>query len=120
MKKILLPLILLFAACTWAEGQTAPKKDDRQEAIAVANKLFEAMRAKDAEAIRTLFMPEGQLVAIDKPRTGGGLSKTRVFTAAAFAKLIAESKAPEFIEKMPQPEAEIFGDMALVFGPYTF
>lgn len=120
MKKILLPLILLFAACAWAGGQTAPKKDDRQEAIAVANRLFEAMRAKDAEAIRKLFMPEGQLVAIDKPRTGGGVSTTRVFTAASFAKTIAEAKAPEFVEKMPQPKAEIFGDMALVFGSYTF
>lgn len=120
MKKIILPLILLFALCTGAGGQTAPKKDDRQEAIAVADKLFEAMRAKDAEAIRALFMPEGQLVAIDKPRTGGGLSKTRVFTAAAFAKMIAEAKAAEFVEKMARPEAEIFGDMALVFGSYTF
>jgi hypothetical protein len=120
MKKILMPLILLFAVCTWADGQTAPKNDDRQGAIAVATKLFEAMRAKNAEAIRNLFMPEGQLVAIDKPRTGGGLSTTRVFTAASFAKTIAEAKAPEFIEKMPQPQVEIFGDMALVFGQYTF
>ena len=121
MKRILLPLVLLFAACACAWGQTAPKKDDRQEATAVVNKLFEAMRAKDAAAISALFMPEGQLVAIDKPRTGaGGPSTTRVFTAAAFAKLIAEAKAAEFKEVMPHPKVEIFGDMALVFGPYTF
>jgi hypothetical protein len=34
--------------------------------------------------------------------------------------MIAEAKAPEFIEKMAQPKAEIFGDMALVYGRYTF
>ncbi len=120
MKKILQSLILLFAASACAWGQTAPKNDDRQSATAAVNKLFEAMRAKDAEAIRALFMPEGQLVAVDKPRTGGGLSTTRVFTAAAFAKTIAEAKAPEFREVMPRPKVEIFGDMALVYGPYTF
>jgi hypothetical protein len=112
--------VLAVAIYTSAGAQTAPGSAAGSEAIAVANRLFEAMRAKNAEAIRALFMPEGQLVAIDKPRTGEGPSTTRVFTAAAFAKMIAEAKAPEFIEKMAQPKAEIFGDMALVYGRYTF
>ena len=122
MKKLLLSVILLLAVCTLGAAQTASKNDAGGEAAAaaVANKLFEAMRAKNAEAIRALFTPEGQLVAIDKPRTGDGLSKTRVFNADAFAKMISEAKAPEFIERMPQPEVKIFGDMALVFGRYTF
>lgn len=120
MRKILLLLVLTLAAYVSAGAQTASKNDDGKEAIAVANKLFEAMRAKNAEAIRALFMPEGQLVAIDKPRTGEGLSKTRVFTADAFAKAISEAKAPEFIEKMPQPQVNLFGDLATVYGRYTF
>lgn len=120
MKKILLPLIFSLAVCTSVGAQTAAKNDDQQEASGVASKLFAAMRAKDAAAIRAQFTPEGQLVAIDKPRTGEGLSKTRVFTADAFAKLISEAKGAEFIETMAQPKVEIFGDMALVFGRYTF
>jgi hypothetical protein len=48
------------------------------------------------------------------------VSKTRVFTPEAFSKLISESKATELIEKMPEPKVEIFGDMALVYGRYTF
>lgn len=121
MKKILLMLVFLFALCLGAQAQTAHRtRAAEQEAINVANKLFEAMRAKNAEAIKALFMPEGQLVAIDKPRTGEGLSKTRVFTADSFSKLIAEAKAPEFIERMAQPKVKIFGDMALVYGRYTF
>ena len=120
MKRFLLPLVFALSLCASSVAQTAPKHDTGQEAIAAINKLFEAMRAKNAEAIRGLFMPEGQLVAIDKPRTGDGLSKTRVFTADAFSKMIAEAKAPEFIEKMVQPEVKLFGDMALVFGRYTF
>ncbi|HJR09566.1 MAG TPA: nuclear transport factor 2 family protein [Pyrinomonadaceae bacterium] len=123
MKKLLLPLILTLAAYTSTAAQQTTAKNDaggEAAATAVANKLFEAMRAKNADAIRALFMPEGQLVAIDRPRTGDGLSKTRVFTADAFAKMISEAKAPEFIERMPQPEVKIFGDMALVYGRYTF
>lgn len=96
------------------------KREDVKTAAEIPVKLFAAMKAKDAVAIRALFMPEGQLVAIDKPKTGGGLSTTRYFTADAFAKLISESKASELIEKMPNPEVELFGDMAIVFGRYTF
>jgi len=116
----LYPLILILVMNASAMSQTATGNDDTKDAVAVAGKLFAAMRAKDATAIRSLFTPEGQLVAIDKPRDGKGLSKTRVFTAEGFAKLIAESKGPEFIETMARPEVRVFGDMALVFGSYTF
>jgi hypothetical protein len=128
MKKLIQLLMFAFIVCVAAAAQTASKNDakpqssgaTKQEALAVADKLFAAMRAKDAAAIRALFTPEGQLVAIDKPRNGEGLSTTRVFTAEAFAKLISEAKAAEFIEKMAEPKVEIFGDMALVYGRYTF
>lgn len=120
MKKPLALLVLTLALCACAAAQVSRKEGDRQAAVAVANKLFEAMRAKNAEAIRALFMPEGQLVAIDRPRTGSGPSTTRVFTPESFARLIAESKAPEFDEKMSRFNVQIFGDMALVYGPYTF
>lgn len=120
MGKILLLLVLTLAVYASTGAQNPSKNDDGQEAIAVANKLFEAMRAKNADAIRALFTPEGQLVAIDKPRIGEGLSKTRVFTADSFSKAISEAKAPEFIEKMPQPEVNLFGDLATVYGRYTF
>jgi hypothetical protein len=94
--------------------------DDAKAAVQVAEKLFAAMKAKDGDAIRSLFLKEGQLVAIDRPRTGNGASTTRVFTGDAFAKLIADSKGGELIEEMKSPEVKIFGDMALVFGKYTF
>src|SRR5690348_2449099 len=121
MRKIIWTLMLALAVGAPVEAQTAAKSDDAREAIAVAQKLFAAMRAKNAEAIRALFTPEGQLVAIDKPRTGEGPSKTRVFTADAFSKLISEAKGPgEYIEKMAQPEVNVFNDLATVYGRYTF
>lgn len=123
MKKLLSLMFLTLAVYTAAVAQTPSRNDAGQEsaaAVAVVNKLFDAMRAKNAVAISALFMPEGQLVAIDKPRTGEGLSKTRIFTGDSFGKMIAEAKAPDLIERMPQPEVKIFGDLALVFGRYTF
>lgn len=121
MKKIILTLILAIAAGRVPVlAQTAANETAKQEAIAVIDRLWEAMRAKNAEGIKALFTPEGQLVAIDKPRDGNGLSKTRVFNGEAFAKLISDSKAPEFVERMPQPAVNVFGDLATVYGRYTF
>jgi len=86
----------------------------------VPAKLFAAMKAKSFEDIRATFMPDGQLVAIDKPRDGKGISKTRVFSAESFAKNISEAKSAEFIEKMPNKDVKITGDLAVVSGRYTF
>jgi hypothetical protein len=120
IKDMKMLLFLFFAFVVCCPAQTAANPNSGQEAVTVADRLFEAMRTKNAEAIRGLFTAEGQLVAIDKPRTGEGLSKTRILTADAFAKMISESKAPEYIEKMPQPKVEMYGDLAVVHGRYTF
>lgn len=118
MKKILL-LILTLVFCVSGQAQET-QIDSKKEALAVIDRLWEAMRQKNAEAIKALFTPEGQFVAIDKPRDGKGISKTRVLNGDAFAKLIAESKAPEYIERMPQPAVNVYGDLAVVSGRYTF
>ncbi len=96
------------------------KPTPQEEAGAVADKLFEAMKAKNAEAIKATFLPNGQLTALDKPRNGEGFSTTRNYSADAFAKLISESKGGEFIEKMPEKDVRIYGDAAVVTGRYTF
>jgi len=117
--KIFIIALTLLSGTVVVQAQTA-NPDDRKAAAEVVTNLFAAMKAKSATAISGLFLKEGQLVAIDKPRTGDGPSTTRVFTGEAFAKLIAESKAGEFNEQMKDPEVKIFGDMALVYGRYTF
>lgn len=96
------------------------KNDDVKNASETPDKLFAAMKAKSFEDIRAVFTPEGQLVAIDKPRDGKGISKTRVFTAENFAKAISEAKGADFIEKMSNKDVRITGDLAIVSGRYTF
>ena len=125
MRSLVLALTLVVV-CIHAQSQTPIKTspgsnvDDVKAAAQVVESLFAAMKAKDAQAISALFMKDGQLVAIDKPRTGDGPSTTRLFTGDAFAKLIGESKGADFIEQMKDPEVKVFGDMALVYGRYTF
>ena len=119
MNKAFLTLIFLTFFMSNAFAQTS-RNEDIKAASEVPDRLFAAMRAKNFEDIRQTFTPEGQLVAIDKPRDGKGISKTRVFTAETFAKAISEAKGAEFIEKMPNKDVRITGDLAIVAGRYTF
>ncbi|HEX3100363.1 MAG TPA: nuclear transport factor 2 family protein, partial [Pyrinomonadaceae bacterium] len=112
-------LILLLFTGVFCSG-FAFAQDDKQAAIAVTNRLFEAMKLRDAEKIRAVLTSDGQFVAIDKPRDGKGPSKTRQYSGEAFAKMISESKSPDYIEKMISPEAKVSGDLATVSGRYTF
>src|SRR5436190_17965501 len=114
--KLLIALSLLLSITTIAFGQA----NDKDSAIAVVNQLFAGMKAKDADQIKTVFSPDGQLIAIDKPKDGKGISKTRVLTGEAFATMIASNKGPDYIEQMPSPEARVTGDLAVVSGRYTF
>ena len=117
MKNTGVSLVLILFCSSLLNAQNAADED---AAIAVVNQLFAAMKAKNAEQIRSVFSPEGQLVAIDKPRDGNGISKTRVLTGEAFATMIAGNKGADYVEVMPSPEARVTGDMAVVSGRYTF
>ena len=111
---------IAIATLLLATQLVAQSPDDKAAAIAVVNQLFDGMKAKSVEQIKAVFSPDGQLVAIDKPRDGKGISKTRILSGDAFAKMISEAKGADFIEKMPAPEARIAGDLAIVTGRYTF
>ena len=118
MNKILfVTIFLIFISNAFAQNA---KSDDVKCASEIPDRLFAAMKAKSFEDIKNIFTPEGQLVAIDKPRDGKGISKTRIFTADSFAKMISEAKGGEFIEKMPDKDVKIDGDLAIVSGRYTF
>ena len=114
---LFLTIITILTANVFAQTS---RNEDIKAASEVPDRLFAAMRAKNFEEIRAVFAPEGQLVAIDKPRDGKGLSKTRVFSAESFSKAISEAKGAEFIEKMPNKDVRLTGDLAVVSGRYTF
>ena len=117
MNKLASCLVIALLATTLA---TAQKPGDAASAMDAVNRLFAGMKAKNADQIKAVFMPEAQLVAIDKPKDGKGISTTRKFTADSFAAMISTAKAGEFVERMINPDVRVMGDMAVVTGLYTF
>ncbi|HEY8561117.1 MAG TPA: nuclear transport factor 2 family protein [Pyrinomonadaceae bacterium] len=114
MKKILVGVIFTLLVSVSASAQ---KADDSKDALAVVNKLWEAMTAHKPADIVALHTPEAQLVAIMKNKEGKSIVRT--IKAEDFSKNFAEKKA-ELLEDMYAPKVEVFGDFAQVTGRYVF
>lgn len=113
MKHIFVTILVTLA---FATSLFAQKPDDAKDALAVVNKLFDAMAAADAAAIIATGTKENQLVAIQKMRDG----KTRisVIGSEAFSKFFTKPGAVK--EVMYAPKVETNGDWAMVWGRYVF
>lgn len=113
MKQIFITTLvtLIFATSLFAQ-----KADDAKDALAVVNKLFDAMAAADAATIIATGTKENQLVAVQKLRDG----KTRisVLGSEAFSKFF--TKPGSVKEIMYAPKVETNGDWAMVWGRYVF
>lgn len=114
MKKIFLiiSIMTIFAGAAFAQ-----KADDSKDALAVINKLWEAMAAHKPADIVALHTAEAQLVAILKNREGKTVVRT--IKAEDFSKNFAEKKS-EIFEDMYAPKVEVTGDYAQVWGRYVF
>lgn len=114
MKKLffIFSIIALSSVAAFAQ-----KTDDSKDALAVINKLWEAMTAHKPADILALHTPESQLVAIMKNREGKTVVRT--MKAEDFSKGFAEKKA-ELFEDMYAPKVEVTGDFAQVWGRYVF
>ena len=69
--------------------------------------LFDAMRVKEAEAMRALFSAEGQLAATQRRN---GQPSVRVYNGEAFAKLIVETKGVVFCVLQESEQDRDFDD----------
>lgn len=121
MKELITISTIFLLAAVAIVGQTGKVADTfktSDDPATIPDLLFKAMREKNQENIRGLFLPEGQLVALDKPPDGKGFSNPRTFFAEGFAKNIANVKG-EIIERMQDKKVEITGDLAVVSGRYT-
>jgi hypothetical protein len=113
----LLIVLALLPCCALGQAARSEEKGDAAgEALGVVNRLFDAMRAKDAEVMRALFSTEGQLTATQRR---DGQPSLRVYNGEAFAKLIVETRGV-LKERMYKPETLVSGDLAMVRGRYGF
>lgn len=120
MKGIIITFILTLTLSVAAFGQspTAPSKaDDKKAALGVVTQLFTEMGAANPAGILALGTPENQLVAIRKLRDGK--TRVEVIGGEAFSKMFT-NKAVLLREEMYDPQVEINGDYAMVYGRYVF
>lgn len=105
--RLLMPL--LFAACL-LPAQTP----DERDAVAAVQRLFDAMAARDATAIRATMLPDARLYSV---RDAGAPTS---FTASDLANNIAASKVPVLERFTAAPHVLIRNNMAQVWGEYEF
>ncbi len=86
---------------------------DNETPLGIAQKLFDAMKAHDAAAATTLFVPGASLASID------GDGKASVIPFEKFAEHIGTSKS-EWLERMSDPKVLEHGSIAVVWGEYNF
>lgn len=104
----LIAALMLFAAVPLA--QTSEEK----EAVAASQKLFDAMAAHDAAAIRALILPDARLFSVRDDRPPSSTA------GDAFAGQIA-SATGSLVERFHgAPQVMIRGRMAQVWGEYEF
>ncbi len=101
-------LILLAAARLFAA-----EASEEKAVLAVVQKFFDALAARDADAARAVLLPQGQYYAV---RENGAVS------GASHAELAARLPAgkEKLLERMRNPRVQIRGGIAAVWTEYDF
>lgn len=86
--------------------------------LAVVQKLFDAMRAKDTAAFRAVFEPGARLTGI-RTRPAGEVV-LQVLPWEQFAKFALSDTRGEWLERAWSPEVRVRGTLATVWAEYDF
>jgi hypothetical protein len=114
MKKFLLLFAIVSISASTLLARTG---DEKQAVMAVIERLFYEMGSANPEGIEALGTPENQLVAIQK--LPNGTSRISTITNQQFAKMFSD-KSRKLQEEMFDPQIEVNGDYAMVYGRYIF
>lgn len=100
-----------------AETSTARAPDTAQAAVlAVVQRFFDAMAARDSAACRATLAPEGQIQVLNEQADGAKLS---VRGLGDFAERVATWKERP-LERIWNPTVLVDGRIAMVWAPYDF
>lgn len=111
MRSTTLAVTLMTALAVPAAAQTA-----EEAVVRVAEDLFDAMRRRDADAIRRLMLPEGRLLAVSG---GDGPAAPRWTDVEQFVQVI-ESSPTTPLERMWNPKVRVDGPIASIWTEYDF
>ncbi|WP_423926857.1 nuclear transport factor 2 family protein [Candidatus Palauibacter sp.] len=108
--------LLLAAVTTTAPAYLSAQEDAEAGAVAAVQALFDAMAARDGEAIRDLLTDGAVFTATAETADG---VEVRESTGAEFAASIGQP-GPALLERMWDPHVMIQGPLAVVWTPYDF
>jgi hypothetical protein len=103
----------MTAAVLCIAGLAAAETPDEKEVVEVAQRLFDAMAAKDADAARAMALPEARHISL---RANGTVT---VSTHEQFAARLASAKG-QWMERMWNPKVLVHGGVAEVWAEYDF
>ena len=95
-------------------GALFAQSSDEKDAVAAVQKVFDAMAAHDAAAIRAMMLPNAQLQSV----RDNAAPSTR--PAEEFATQIAAAKGDLLERFTGQPNVLVRGRIAQVWGEYVF
>jgi uncharacterized protein (TIGR02246 family) len=120
MKKIIffLPLLVLLLAFPALSQISAFSQQEEVEVEAVIKKMFDGMRAKDADAVAAAFSKDAVMQTVIAKPEGSEVGSNAV---ADFVKRIA-STPPEtnLDERISEYQIKVDGTMASAWTPYRF
>jgi hypothetical protein len=105
------------AAITSAAPQTVVLGAREREVIAVAERLFDAMRARDTAAARALFEPGARLQSV---ATRQGVLTVSEDSLGMFLRAIGTPHPQRFDERIANERVLIDGPYAVAWVDYTF
>ena len=112
----LLPtLLLVIPSATAAQGSSnAP--DERAAVLAVVQRLWDAMKARDTAMARSVFDSSAML---SRAVTRNGEARVQLTPVSAFLEALSHATEP-WNERMFAPEVRIDGSLATVWTEYDF
>ena len=105
---LLIPILII--SCSTSEPE-------RDEIIAVAQKLFDTIANRDSEAARNLLLPDGTFSFI---RAVEGQVNVGSVTHEQFIQGLLMEESSEFLERMWDPTVLIQGRIAILWTHYDF
>lgn len=113
---------VLFLACGAVSAQPGPPPApapavpaaSAQAVVDAAQRLFDAMEARDSLALQAVLHPDAQIIGV------GPDGRARVEqNLAAWIRAVATSHEP-WRERIHAPRVEVDGPIATLWAPYTF
>lgn len=115
MRALVLVAVALSALSAGAQSAASAPAEEAA-VVAVVQKFFDAMAARDLEAARAVVLPEGRDHSV---REGAEGPIIRSFTHEDFIARLATG-TEKLLERMWEPKVMIHGRIAMLWAPYDF